>query len=112
VPGLEFGLPLKGFLRIRYLEQKDGRYYAVGTWQDPDGTWRHSKDSIHWTEAYKGSLKVVYGHEPLQDVRIYNNTIGLDTSCVLGNRLTAMIIDTKTKDISFESVPAKRNYTT
>ena len=112
IEGKMFNQPLQGFIRNRYLKFEDDHYHPVSTWKDSMGVWQHPKDAIHWTEAYKGDLRVVYGHEPLQDVKIYGNTFGIDTSAVFGNKLTAMIIDTKTRDITFESVPAKRSYAT
>lgn len=44
---------------------------------------------VKWSESYKGSAFVVYGHTPQAKAKIINNTINIDTGCVFGGRLTA-----------------------
>lgn len=70
----------------------------------------------HWSGSYRGKNHVVYGHSPTLSgkPRIVANsksnsiTFGLDTGCVHGGALTAMIIDPS--GVSFESVPARKVY--
>jgi len=46
-----------------------------------------------WSEYYNGNQGiVVYGHEPFQEVKIDKYSFGIDTGCVYGNKLTALII--------------------
>ena len=33
---------------------------------------------------------IVYGHTPVKEVRIVNNTYNIDTGCVFGGKLTAL----------------------
>ena len=64
---------------------------------------------LNWSEAYKGSAFVVYGHTPQAKARIINNTINIDTGCVFGGKLTAFrypekeIIDIPARQIYYES---------
>jgi protein phosphatase len=42
-----------------------------------------------WASGYRGKALVVYGHTPLSEPELRNNTLCLDTGCVFGGRLTA-----------------------
>ena len=63
---------------------------------------------VRWSEAYKGSAFVVYGHTPQARAQIINNTINIDTGCVFGGRLTAFrypekeIVDVQAKKVYYE----------
>ena len=63
---------------------------------------------VRWSEVYKGSAFVVYGHTPQARAQIINNTINIDTGCVFGGRLTAFrypekeIVDVQAKKIYYE----------
>ena len=46
-----------------------------------------------WYESYSGSKKVIYGHWAKNGMRIYGNTIGLDTGCCFGGHLTAYSLE-------------------
>jgi serine/threonine protein phosphatase 1 len=110
IEGLMFNQPLKAFIRNRYVVEKNGKYEFTGIWKDEDGKWQHHPDAVQWADIYQGSFKIFYGHEPRKDIYINGNTIGLDTSCAYGHKLTAAIIDCKTKEITFEQVKAKKVY--
>lgn len=43
-----------------------------------------------WAANYRGQAMVVYGHTPLDEVSIKNNTYCIDTSCVYGGKLSAL----------------------
>ncbi len=43
-----------------------------------------------WAKHYHGDRWIVYGHTPVKNPRIVNNTINIDTGCVFGNELTAL----------------------
>lgn len=60
----------------------------------------------NWAASYRGKALVVYGHTPVQEPIIQNETINIDTGCVFGGRLTALRYPEK----SFVSVEAKRSY--
>lgn len=71
------------------------------------------EEPTHWTSSYRGPYHVIYGHSPTQGgkPRIVSRegytTFGIDTGCVYGHRLTAMVIDS---EIHFESVAARKAY--
>jgi protein phosphatase len=44
---------------------------------------------LDWTLDYKGQSLVVYGHIAKEEVNAVNNTLGIDTGCAFGGRLTA-----------------------
>lgn len=101
----------KGFLRNRFVQKTDDKYSPVGSWFDENlQKWCHPERSTHWSEIYSEPTKVVYGHENWPEVNIRGNSIGIDTSCCYGGKLTAMVINTETKDVSFLSVPARKVY--
>jgi diadenosine tetraphosphatase ApaH/serine/threonine PP2A family protein phosphatase len=42
-----------------------------------------------WAKHYKGDRWIIYGHTPVLEARVVNNTVNIDTGCVFGNKLTA-----------------------
>lgn len=54
---------------------------------------RHSDGSpvrLDWATHYTGKPLIVYGHTPVNDVRIINNTYNIDTGAVFGGKLSAL----------------------
>lgn len=54
--------------------------------KNPDG----SPVRLDWAKHYRGKALIVYGHTPVREVRIINNTYNIDTGCVFGGKLTAL----------------------
>lgn len=80
-------------MRMRYLD-KDAQYVRYG---------KEDSNSIFWAEVYNGENGfVLYGHNKFKEPKINKYAIGLDTGCVYGNVLTAVIIENDIK--RFESV--------
>lgn len=52
----------------------------------PDG----SPVRLDWAKHYTGKATIVYGHTPVKEVRIINNTYNIDTGAVFGGKLTAL----------------------
>lgn len=101
----------KAFLRNRFVQKTEDKYSPVGSWFDENlQKWCHPEGSTHWSEVYNEPTKVVYGHENWPEVNIRGNSYGIDTSACYGGKLTAMVINTETKDVSFLSVPARKVY--
>lgn len=50
-------------------------------------------DRIDWAsqrQIAEESPWIVYGHQPMKEVRFINKTIGIDTGCVFGNKLSCL----------------------
>lgn len=43
-----------------------------------------------WAKDYQGDTCIVYGHTPVKEPRILNNTYNIDTGAVFGGQLTAL----------------------
>jgi hypothetical protein len=70
-------------------------------------TMRRLKDTEEpWYERYADSRLVVFGHWARPEAVVRRNAIGLDTGCVYGGALTAVILPER----RLVSVPARRVY--
>ena len=95
-------------LRTRYLDSF-GEFLSLGKIDPPP-------NSRLWAEVWRGPQSVVYGHhvhsfgDPRVDVKPNGvRCVGLDTGCVYGGRLSAMILEAD-GTISFRSVKASKEY--
>jgi protein phosphatase len=43
-----------------------------------------------WAKQYTGNALIVYGHTPVKEPRVINNTYNIDTGAVFGGKLTAL----------------------
>lgn len=48
---------------------------------------------VPWGALYKGPPHVVFGHNARQGPQIHVHATGLDTGCVYGNQLTALVLE-------------------
>ncbi len=73
-----------------------------------DGTGKDMKNSSYpaWHDLYKGEKLVIYAHWAKQGLRIKENSIGLDTGCVYGGKLTGLWLPSR----SIVQVPALKSY--
>ncbi len=87
-------------LRLRYLDQEE-HFIAYGD---------ETEKSIFWADIYDGNQGfVVYGHQWLKEVKVNKYAIGIDTGCVYGNKLSAVIFEDKqTNNFLIESVEYNR----
>ena len=87
---------------------------------NPEGKWISLKqpevDARHWSEVYDGNQGlIVYGHDDFDEVKLNAHAIGIDTGCVYGNKLTAIIFDDTVEprhSYRLVDVPAKADYFT
>lgn len=105
MPGLPVELAPEGaVLRMRTID-------ARGRWSDePDA-------GVLWGTKYAGPPHVVFGHFARAEPQLHPWATGIDTSCVYGGRLTAMVLEDGEKvprggraGRLLKSVPALRKY--
>ncbi len=70
--------------------------------KNPDGT-PVRKD---WAKEYRGKACIVFGHTPVKEARIINNTYNIDTGAVFGNKLSAL----RYPEMEIVSVPSTMPY--
>lgn len=71
-------------LRMRYLD-KNHNFITYG---------KEDENSVFWSDVYDGNQGfVVYGHQWFHEANISKHAIGIDTGCVYGNKLSAVIFD-------------------
>ena len=80
----------------------------VRTW-DGSGKDLNNKKDPPWYDFYAGDKLIVYGHWANQGLLIRENTIGLDSGCVWGGALTAVILPER-KIVQVKSKRAYRDY--
>ncbi len=80
----------------------------IRTW-DGKGENTNSRENPPWYQFYQGKKLIIYGHYAIEGLKIRENTIGLDSGCVWGKELTAMVLSEGQKREFFQ-VKAQRSY--
>lgn len=90
--------------RLRFVRKENERWVPVR--KDA-----HLPTDRFWAEVWDGDYTVLYGHSMTASgkPRIEGRTVGLDTGCVYGGRLTAAVCERG--GWFMVSVPARRAYT-
>jgi hypothetical protein len=105
VPGMALEqMPAEALLRMRTID-------ARGRWSDEADAGRP------WGALYEGPPHVVFGHWARPEPQLHAWATGLDTACVYGGRLTALVLDAgepvprgeQVRSL-LKSVPAMRKY--
>lgn len=69
-------------LRLRYLDE-NYEFLAYG---------QEDEKSIFWTDIYDGKQGfIIYGHQWLKEIKKSKFAIGIDTGCLYGNKLSAIV---------------------
>lgn len=84
---------------------------------DELGNPSHRDGEESWSHGYVGPHHVVFGHNALRGLQLHPHATGLDTGCVYGGSLSALVLDEGTavppvhrRREHIISVPAKRQY--
>ena len=77
----------------------------IRTW-DGQGNDIRSEFNPAWYSHYKDTKLVIYGHWANQGLKVRKNTIGLDTGCVYGHKLSGILLPGR----RILQIPALRNY--
>ena len=64
---------------------------TIRTW-DGRGETLHTSCDPAWFDLYQGNKLVVFGHWAQRGLIVQHNVIGLDSGCVYGNALSALIL--------------------
>lgn len=99
----------KALVRTRYVDKDSGKYATDKT------PFTQPANSVPWYEKWAGPEHVVYGHHvhSLESPLVTGDTakcFGVDTGCVFGGRLTALVVDHATEAHEFVQVQARKVY--
>lgn len=98
---------------------QNGKYVFVHAGIDPGLSLENQTEQcMLWERQFVGyrgeyvdGYTVVYGHTPLERVIERPHQFGIDTACVFGGKLTALVIDTETDHTQTIQVRANKDYT-
>lgn len=95
VPELDTVFVHAGFLpHVPWCEQGASivtRIQVVGPGNQPEKA-AHCPGAPHWSELWKGPPFVIYGHTPVPKPLRHTSSLGIDTDCARGGRLTACVL--------------------
>jgi len=95
VPGIPFEKQKdEAYMMVRYIDNDSGKmkHMVMPGYQQPE-------NSHYWADSYMGTVDVIFGHNvvSLDDIKVWQNSnggrcFGIDTGCVFGGRLTALVL--------------------
>lgn len=97
----------QAFIRNRYFIEKYSKLMPAKTYCI-DNQWYVPEGAKPWYEYYSQPFTTVYGHAVHSEPLVVNKTIGIDTGCCFGGKLTAVVFEGSRHE--FCCVPAKTCY--
>jgi hypothetical protein len=57
--------------------------------------WPNDEDHQHpfWFQLWKGPERVIYGHDAVRGLQIHPHSVGLDSGCVYGRKLSGWLLE-------------------
>jgi protein phosphatase len=95
-------------IKQEYIGRSDSKVKTMVLYGDITGE-KHPDGSpvrLDWAKNYHGDVCIVYGHTPVKEPRIINNTYNIDTGAVFGGKLTAL----RYPEMEVVSVPSTMPY--
>ncbi|HVJ91949.1 MAG TPA: metallophosphoesterase family protein [Labilithrix sp.] len=89
---------------VAFERQQPATLMRIRTVLAPDG--RRGQRHALWGTRYTGPPHIVFGHNAAPGLQLHRWATGLDTGCVYGGRLTAMVLESGQRVPG--SVPARR----
>ena len=89
---------LQNYMNLNNLSKRDMEKIIRMRFLSPDENFikygKEDKNSIFWADIYNGNNGfVIYGHHKFKEPKLSPYAIGLDTGCVYGGKLTALVIE-------------------
>ena len=60
---------------------------------DKAGRPNAGKNGMPWAQQWRGPATIVFGHDARRGLQVEEYALGLDSGCVYGGRLTALVVD-------------------
>ena len=96
--GMVPGVPVEEQKREHLLSMRSVRADGTGT--------KKLEDGAPWGSLWPGPEHAYFGHDAVRGLQRWDHATGLDTGCVYGGRLTAMLLPAR----ELVSVPARKVY--
>lgn len=79
-------------LKKEYIGQQNKKVKTFVLYGDITGEFHENGMPVRkdWAKDYDGDAWIVYGHTPVREVRIVNNTANIDTGAIFGGKLSAL----------------------
>lgn len=91
---------LKQIIRLRDIEASNSRMYSL-----------NEQGGRFWAQVWPGPETVIFGHAWSKQVQQFPYAYGIDTGCVYGHRLTALVLTNRTEPrIQIHQVNARKTY--
>eukprot|EP00040_Diaphanoeca_grandis_P024491 m.134668 g.134668 ORF g.134668 m.134668 type:complete len:315 (+) comp29750_c1_seq2:2-946(+) len=101
--GLVPGVALEKQTHFNMMMMRDVFADSTGAWQ---GVAKQQQGSVPWAEQWTGPLHLYFGHDAMRTLQLCKHATGLDTGCLYGKTLTAMLLPSK----RLVSVKAKKTH--
>lgn len=115
--GIVPGVPLvrqrdEAFMMVRYVDKDNGKmkHMVMPGYLRPE-------NSDYWADKFDSSFDVIFGHNVvgLKDIKVWENTnggrcFGIDTGCVFGGRLSALVMQARSKPYEVIQVQAHKQH--